>query len=82
MLETARFAALDDRNCMGETSVHVSHQSTTVDNYNATARSPANGLEPHPKLTYLDTQSHPTQLVNFSTLTNPPHYKRVIHENP
>ena len=38
--------------------------------------------QPHPKLTYLDTQPHPTQLVNFSTLTNPPHYKRVTHKNP
>ena len=38
--------------------------------------------QPHPKLTYLDTQPHPTQLVNFSTLTNPPHYKRITHKNP
>ena len=35
--------------------------------------------QPHPKLTYLDIQPHPTQLVNFSTLTNPPHYKQVTH---
>ena len=38
--------------------------------------------QPHSKLTYLCTQLHPTQLVNFSTLTNPPHYKRVTHKNP
>ena len=37
--------------------------------------------QPHPKLIYLETQPHPTQLVNFSTLTNPPHYKRVTHKN-
>jgi len=37
--------------------------------------------QPHPKLTYLDTQPYPAQLVNFSTLTNPPHYKRVTHKN-
>ena len=39
-------------------------------------------IQPHPKLTYLDTQPHPSQLVNFSTLINPPHYKRVTHKNP
>jgi len=38
MLETAYFAALDRKNSTEDTSVHVSHQSTTVDNYNATAR--------------------------------------------